>query len=85
MFLISSSCYVVDYHEEKKNTDRFLQGTFRLFGSDMEVSDLLTISNDAQQNNQIHRNFIEQKTVETEEVLNANEHELIPLWGKTSW
>ena len=61
MFLISSSCYVVDYHEEKKNTDRFLQGTFRLFGSDMEVSDLLTISNDAQQNNQIHRNFIEQK------------------------
>lgn len=106
----SSSCYVVD-RDENNHMDRFLQGTFRLFGSQnvyLEVLwyyliyrydyydaalrfariikhmlDLLTISNDAQQNNQMHQNFIEQRTVETEEILKTNEQELIPVWGKT--
>ncbi len=47
------------------------------------VLDLLKISENANQNNEIHQNFVDEITVLTEETLIINESEVVPLWGKT--
>jgi hypothetical protein len=45
--------------------------------------DLLKISENAQQNNEIHRNFVDEISEITEKSLIINENEVVPLWGKT--
>ena len=45
--------------------------------------DLLKMSGNVHQNNDIHQNFIEEITVLTEHSLTMNEHQSNPLWGKT--
>ena len=107
----SSGCYIVNPLDQR-NDDRFLQGTFRLFGSQnvyvetlwkymiyrygyydaalrfarmiKHMLDLLKISEDAQQRNQMHQEFIEEMSVKSEEILNTNDRTLVPLWGKAS-
>lgn len=106
----SSNCYMVDTHENM-DKDRFLHGTFRLFGSQnayveilwkyltyrydyydaslrfarliKHLLDLMKISENAQETNEVHHNFIDEVTVLTEQSLIISENEVIPLWGKT--
>jgi hypothetical protein len=106
----SSNCYIVDRHENMQN-DRFLYGTYRLFGSQnvyvetlwkymiyrydyydasrrfakliKHMLDLLKISENAQQNNEIHQNFVDEIAVVTEKSLIIHDNDVVPLWGKT--
>ena len=45
--------------------------------------DLLKISGNAHQSNEIHQNFVDEIAVSTELCLHINENEVVPLWGKT--
>jgi hypothetical protein len=91
--------------------DRFLYGTYRLFGSQnvyvetlwkymiyrydyydasrrfakliKHMLDLLKISENAQQNNEIHQNFVDEIAVVTEKSLIIHDNDVVPLWGKT--
>jgi hypothetical protein len=45
--------------------------------------DLLKISEKAQQNNELHQNFLDEITESTKQSLVINENQFVPLWGKT--
>ena len=45
--------------------------------------DLLKLSENVQQNNEVHQNFVEEITVLTEKSLVIHENDVVPLWGKT--
>jgi hypothetical protein len=45
--------------------------------------DLLKMSGNAHQNNELHQNFVDEIAVLTEHSLIINENEVVPLWGKT--
>jgi hypothetical protein len=47
------------------------------------ILDLLQISGNASQDNELHQSFVEEITVLTEQSLTINENEFVPLWGKT--